>query len=125
MLDLDFIKNVKLQNNYDELTPEDKKKVELEQLSDIARYISSTTWQYKGDTVLHDGVIAQELLQVPGLRDAVHKDENGVLSIDSNFVSLATLGYIAALTRLVIDQMPITSTPKDIEEQEKIIEEIE
>lgn len=77
---------------------------ELMQLQDIANKVGSYKWTYEGDDKVHDGIITQELLNVPGLKDAVHIDpESGLQTVDANFLSLATLGYIAALTRVVLD----------------------
>lgn len=74
---------------------------EISQLYDIAKHIGSFEWQYDGDDKLHDGPIAQALLLCPGLKDAVSQREDGVLQIDHGFVALATLGYVAALTRIL------------------------
>lgn len=73
---------------------------EISQLYDLAKHVGSFEWQYDGDNKLHDGPIAQALLLCPGLKDAVY-DDNGTLKIDTQFVALATLGYIAALTRIL------------------------
>lgn len=86
------------------LTTEDIRETEIQQLVDISRFIGSFQWQYKdpefGDENLHDGPIAQELLKVPGLAGAV-KEVNGTLTIDTKYVALATLGYVASLARLM------------------------
>ena len=117
MIDLSFMEE---EENLEDISPEEKKETELAQLADLARYVGSYTWQYKGKDGFHDGIVAQELLNVPGLRDAVKKGPDGSLTVDANFVSLATLGYVAALVRLILDQIPVTSTPEDQEDQEEV-----
>lgn len=84
-----------------QLTTEEIQQTELAQLMDLARNIGSYEWAYKGDDNLHDGPVAQQLLKCEGLKDAVHKDLNGVLFVDTKYVAMACLGYIAALTRLI------------------------
>lgn len=90
----------------EQFTPNEKETMELQQLAEIAAHIGSYEWKYdKGDFVdgkLHDGPVAQELLEVPGLAAAVRKNSEGILEIDTKYISLATLGYVAALTRLLI-----------------------
>ncbi len=112
MLDLSFIDSAA------QLSKEQINDTELQQLTDIARHIGSFQWQYDGDDKLHDGPIAQALLQCPGLKDAVHMNEDGTLYIDTNFVALATLGYVAALCRKIsgIELEPPAETIKKGEE---------
>lgn len=95
MIDTGFIDDAK------DLTEAEITQTEVAQLIDIARHIGSFEWQYDGDNKLHDGPIAQELLLCPGLKDAVVPLEDGTLTIDTKFISLATLGYVAALTRVL------------------------
>ena len=105
-MDLTFI------DNAIEMSREEQLDTELAQLADIAKHIGSFEWKYDGDTKLHDGPIAQELLLCPGLQDAVHKNGDGTLYIDTNFIALATLGYVAAICRRVsgIKLEPIEQT---------------
>lgn len=105
-MDLTFI------DNAIEMSREEQLDTELAQLADIAKHIGSFEWKYDGDTKLHDGPIAQALLLCPGLKDAVHKNDDGTLYIDTNFVALATLGYVAAICRRVsgIQLEPIEET---------------
>lgn len=105
-MDLTFI------DNAIEMSREEQLDTELAQLADIAKHIGSFEWKYDGDTKLHDGPIAQALLLCPGLKDAVHKNEDGTLYIDTNFIALATLGYVAAICRRVsgIKLEPIEQT---------------
>lgn len=95
MIDTGFIDSAK------DLSSAEINETELAQLVDIARHIGSFEWSYDGDSKLHDGPIAQELLLCPGLKDAVVPLEDGTLTIDTKFISLATLGYVAALTRIL------------------------
>lgn len=105
-MDLTFI------DNAIEMSKKDQHDTEIAQLVDIARHIGSFEWKYDGDDKLHDGPIAQALLLCPGLKDAVHKNEDGTLYIDTNFIALATLGYVAAICRKVsgIPLEPIEQT---------------
>ena len=110
----DFIDDVR--DDLNQISPTEKEYTELQQLAELATNIGSYQWTYTGgpdagDGKIHDGPIAQELLKVPGLKDAVNKDPNdGHLSIDTQYVSLATLGYVAALVRLI---MKIGGEPSD------------
>lgn len=105
-MDLTFI------DNAIEMSQKEQLDTELAQLADIAKHIGSFEWKYDGDTKLHDGPIAQALLLCPGLKDAVHKNDDGTLYIDTNFIALATLGYVAAICRRVsgIQLEPIEQT---------------
>lgn len=105
-MDLTFI------DNAIEMSQKEQLDTELAQLADIAKHIGSFEWKYDGDNKLHDGPIAQALLLCPGLKDAVHKNEDGTLYIDTNFIALATLGYVAAICRRVsgIQLEPIEQT---------------
>lgn len=105
-MDLTFI------DNAIEMSQKEQLDTELAQLADIAKHIGSFEWKYDGDNKLHDGPIAQALLLCPGLKDAVHKNEDGTLYIDTNFIALATLGYVAAICRRVsgIQLEPIEET---------------
>lgn len=105
-MDLTFI------DNAIDMSQKEQYDTEMAQLVDIARHIGSFEWKYDGDNKLHDGPIAQALLLCPGLKDAVHKTEDGKLYIDTNFVALATLGYVAAICRKVsgIPLEPIEET---------------
>lgn len=105
-MDLTFI------DNAIEMSQKEQLDTELAQLADIAKHIGSFEWKYDGDDKLHDGPIAQALLLCPGLKDAVHKNDDGTLYIDTNFIALATLGYVAAICRRVsgIQLEPIEET---------------
>lgn len=82
---------------------------EMAQLIAIAKNIGSYRWNYQEDFMKapdnkeHIGIVAQQLLQVPGLEAAVSQDENGTLVVDTNYLALAAMGLVAALTRLVLD----------------------
>lgn len=118
MLDLSFIDSAA------QLSKQQIEDTEIQQLTDIARHVGSFQWQYDGDNKLHDGPIAQALLLCPGLKDAVHKDENGILNIDTNFVALATLGYVAALCRKIsgIELEPPAVTLEEAKNESSITE---
>lgn len=95
-----------------EMSKQEQYETEMAQLVDIAKHIGSFEWKYDGDDKLHDGPIAQALLLCPGLKDAVHKNADGTLYIDTNFIALATLGYVAAICRKVsgIQLEPVEKT---------------
>lgn len=92
MMDLSFLDNIK-KNEEDEL------------LKMVASKIGCYLWQYDNSYVPEDGThlgpVAQELQEIPGLKDAVLPDENGVLQVDSKYVSLAALSLVAALIRKI------------------------
>ena len=96
------------QKTLDEVTDISKpeyKETELKAISDLAQGIGLYEWKYEpgvtGDQELHIGPIAQDLLRVPGLASAVHKQEDGTITIDSKFVALAALSYVATLARII------------------------
>ena len=80
------------------------------QLRNIADNIGSYLYEYNKDAQNeynvdgkeHLGIVAQDLLRVPGLASAVHRDEYGNYVVDSQKVALAALGLVAALARKVI-----------------------
>lgn len=83
---------------------------EMLQLKDIADKIGSYRWNYKEDFSKapdnneHIGIVAQQLLQVPGLEAAVSQDpETGVLTVDTQYVALAALGLVSALARFILN----------------------
>ena len=94
------------------------------QLDLIKDNIGSYLWQYKPDFVNeygvddkeHLGIVAQELLKVPGLDSAVVQDENGVYKVKTDYVALATLGLVAALTRKVAQLEEIINNGTDKQE---------
>lgn len=97
-------------DDVEDMTPTDQEISEMNQLLTLADNVGSYQWFYDTkateDGKLHDGVIAQDLLKVPGLKAAVHKDPNdGHLSIDTNWLATAALGYVAALTRLLLREI--------------------
>lgn len=109
-MDLEFIKQYQ---NRECIKPTEQELNELNQLIELARNVGSYTYVYNEDAPdnvkpgLHDGIVAQDLLKVDGLRSAVHNNINPetgeeYLSVDSNHVALATLGYVAALVRMLI-----------------------
>lgn len=93
-------------DNTEEISPTEQQINEINQLAELAQNVGSYTWAYdKGDDVdgkIHDGIIAQDLLKVPALRAAVI-DKGDHLEIDTRYVATAALGYVAALTRLLMN----------------------
>ena len=103
-MDFSFLDTANIVDNPNQINSNQQELDELAKLADIADKIGSYTYMYKGTDELHDGVVAQELLQVPGLASAVKTDENGILTVDTRHVALATLGYVAALARVVLNE---------------------
>lgn len=111
-MDLEFIRQYKTDTR-EEIHPTEQEINELNQLIELARNVGSYTYYYNENAPdeaqpgLHDGIVAQDLLKVDGLRAAVHNNINPetgeeYLSVDANQVALATLGYVAALVRMLI-----------------------
>lgn len=96
-------------------------KQEVEMLKDLASNVGLYDYNYTDEAVEdptlptdseeHIGIMAQQLLKVPGLASAVSTttDENGneTYVVDGVKVALASLGYIAALTKIVLDMRGI------------------
>jgi len=95
----------KLVDSVDTIKPYEYKETELAAIVDLARNVGLYEWKYEpgvtGEQDLHVGPIAQDLLKVPGLASAVHKQEDGTLTIDSKFIALAALSYCATLARIL------------------------
>ena len=82
-------------------------KVQLQNIADnIGSYLYSYTDEaqknYGTDNKDHLGIIAQDLLKVPGLSSAVNKDEYGNYVVDAQKIALAALGLVAALARATL-----------------------
>lgn len=102
-------------------TNEVQLKQEVEMLKDLASNVGLYDYNYTNEAVEdptlptdseeHIGIMAQQLLKVPGLASAVSTttDENGneTYVVDGVKVALASLGYIAALTKIVLDMRGI------------------
>ena len=102
-------------------TNEVQLKQEVEMLKDLASNVGLYDYNYTDEAVKdptlptdgeeHIGIMAQQLLKVPGLASAVSTttDENGneTYVVDGVKVALASLGYIAALTKIVLDMRGI------------------
>ena len=80
-------------------------------LINLAKNIGAFNWQYKpefeninnrDDSDINHGIIAQDLLRVPELKEMVEPDENGILKVKTDLVAMAALAYIAELTRKVL-----------------------
>lgn len=97
---------------------------EMIQLQNVANNIGSYLYeytpeaqeQYSTDNQEHLGIIAQDLLKVPGLASAVHKDEYGNYIVDAQKVALAALGLVAALARKVIGETDNGTTSEELSE---------
>lgn len=99
------------------LNSPEQKSEELNKLVDLAKNIGLYEYNYTEEAVNdpnlpaddkdHIGIMAQQLLKIPGLASAVSTttDENGneTYVVDGNKVALAALGYIAALSKIVLD----------------------
>lgn len=102
-------------------TNEVQLKQEVEMLKDLASNVGLYDYNYTNEAVEdptlptdseeHIGIMAQQLLKIPGLASAVSTttDENGneTYVVDGVKVALASLGYIAALTKIVLDMRGI------------------
>lgn len=102
-------------------TNEVQLKQEVEMLKDLASNVGLYDYNYTNEAIEdptlptdseeHIGIMAQQLLKVPGLASAVSTttDENGneTYVVDGVKVALASLGYIAALTKIVLDMRGI------------------
>lgn len=101
---MDYEEALRTVDEVQEITPTEFKETELAAISDLATKIGLYEWKYEpgvtGESELHIGPIAQDLLRVPGLASAV-KNENGRIVIDTKFVALAALSYCATLTRIL------------------------
>lgn len=86
---------------------------EMSQLREIADKLGSYRWTYKDDfaankgidTNEHFGPVAQQLLEIPGLSGAVMQGPDGTLQVNTNYAALAALGLVAALARIVLNNM--------------------
>lgn len=98
-----------IEDDVSDITPDEYKDTELRAITDLAQNIGLFEWKYDvplegTDNKLHIGPIAQDLLRVPELRAAVHKDpKSGYLKIDTKLLSLAAISYVATLARIVGD----------------------
>lgn len=108
-MNFDYFDNM-LSSNAPSIDSPEQIRDEMSQLKDIADKIGSYRWNYKEDfnaapdNEEHIGIVAQQLLQVPGLEAAVNQDPNtGVLTVDTQYVALAALGLVSALARYVLN----------------------
>lgn len=93
------------------------------QLQNLANFVGSHVWSYTPeaqetygiDGEDHLGIIAQDLLKVPGLASAVKMDENGKYKVNTDYAALAALALVAALARATL---PKTFFNADIETAE-------
>ena len=95
----------------------EQKSSELEMLKELAGSVGQYNYEYKEEAIDDEnlnakpgeflGIMAQDLLKIPGLASSVNKtfdkDGNETLQVDGNRLALAALGYVAALSRVVLD----------------------
>lgn len=95
----------------------EQKSSELEMLKELAGSVGQYNYEYKEEAIDDPnlnakpgeflGIMAQDLLKIPGLASSVSKtfdkDGNETLQVDGNRLALAALGYVAALSRVVLD----------------------
>lgn len=95
----------------------EQKSSELEMLKELAGSVGQYNYEYKEEAIEDEnlnakpgeflGIMAQDLLKIPGLASSVNKtfdkDGNETLQVDGNRLALAALGYVAALSRVVLD----------------------
>lgn len=86
-------------------------------LKELAGSVGQYNYEYKEEAIDDEnlnakpgeflGIMAQDLLKIPGLASSVNKtfdkDGNETLQVDGNRLALAALGYVAALSRVVLD----------------------
>lgn len=106
------------------LPPNDKNQraAELEMLKDLAANVGQYEYNYtqeaNEDPTLpgvddkdHLGIMAQDLLKIPGLASCVNSQLDGnnqeTYTIDTNKLALAAMGYVAALSKIVLDMRGI------------------
>lgn len=79
---------------------------EYNQLLDVAKHVGSFDYEYKDGVQApegsHIGPIAQDLQKVQGLDSLVQPDENGILTVNTQYAALAALSLVAALARRVL-----------------------
>lgn len=80
---------------------------ELEMLKELASNIGLYNYEYKPEFQQEEGandqenigIMAQDLLKIPGLASCVITNPDGSLAVNGSRLALAALGYIAALAR--------------------------
>lgn len=80
---------------------------ELEMLKELASNVGLYSYEYKPEFQQEEGandqenigIMAQDLLKIPGLASCVITNPDGSLAVDGNRLALSALGYIAALAR--------------------------
>lgn len=95
---------------------------ELEMLKDLAANVGQYEYNYtqeaNEDPTLpsvddkdHLGIMAQDLLKIPGLASCVNSQLDGnnqeTYTIDTGKLALAAMGYVAALSKIVLDMRGI------------------
>lgn len=99
----------------------EQKSSELEMLKELAGSVGQYNYEYKEEAIDDEnlnakpgeflGIMAQDLLKIPGLASSVNKtfdkDGNETLQVDGNRLALAALGYVAALSRVVLEMKGI------------------
>lgn len=99
----------------------EQKSSELEMLKELAGSVGQYNYEYKEEAIEDEnlnakpgeflGIMAQDLLKIPGLASSVNKtfdkDGNETLQVDGSRLALAALGYVAALSRVVLEMKGI------------------
>lgn len=83
---------------------------ELEMLKELANKVGCYSYEYKpefqqdsgANAEENIGIMAQDLLKIPGLASSVITNEDGSLAVDGNRLALSALGYVAALARHIL-----------------------
>lgn len=77
---------------------------EDQMLAQVAVSLRNYLYEYKDNPgEFHMGIIAQDLLKVPGLESLVIQDApDGILRVDTSMAALACLGLIATLAKKVV-----------------------
>ena len=78
----------------------------LTQLDEFRNAVTNYAYTYKPESgenpdIVHMGVMAQDLLNVPGFEEAVIQNEDGTLGVDVNKAVLPLIGLVSDLAKEV------------------------
>lgn len=92
----------------DEITPTPD---EDQMLAAVAVNLRNYLYEYKDKPgEFHMGIMAQDLLKVPGLESLVIQDDpDGILKVNTSMAALACLGLCASLAKKVVKDELISS----------------
>lgn len=131
-MDYDF---TEIDPGWDDITPEQSVSSSIEdneynQLLDIAKHVGSFDYEYTDNIQApagnHIGPIAQDLLKVQGLDSLVQQDENGILTVNTQYAALAALSLVAALARKVLGvKYESTEVPQPVQPESGIQPDIQ